>query len=76
MGKPQLNDKDLLMKIVLGLKALRTQRKVTQEDFYNDTGIHISRIETGRVNITVSTLKAVLNYYGVSLSAFFAMNEL
>ena len=34
MGKPKLNDKDLFVRIVLVLKALSTQRKVKQEDFY------------------------------------------
>ncbi|NBO60774.1 MAG: XRE family transcriptional regulator [Flavobacteriia bacterium] len=54
-----------------GLKSLRTERQLTQEDVYNDTGIHISRIETGRVNVSLSTLKAILDYYQTSLSQFF-----
>lgn len=35
MGKPKFNDKDLFVKIVLGLKALSSQRKVKQEVFYD-----------------------------------------
>jgi transcriptional regulator with XRE-family HTH domain len=71
MAKAQLKDQKLLRSTVDGLKVLRKQRNLTQEDFYNDTGIHISRVETGRVNITLSTLKTILDYYQVPLSVFF-----
>jgi transcriptional regulator with XRE-family HTH domain len=71
MAKAQLKDQKLLRFTVDGLKVLRKQRNLTQEDFYNDTGIHISRVETGRVNISLSTLKTILDYYQVSLSSFF-----
>lgn len=71
MAKSQLKDEALLSAMVQGLKTLRTERQLTQEDVYNDTGIHISRIETGRVNVSLSTLKALLDYYQISLSQFF-----
>lgn len=71
MEKAQLKDQKLLRSTVDGLKVLRKQRNLTQEDFYNDTGIHISRVETGRVNVTLSTLKTILDYYQVPLSVFF-----
>lgn len=71
MAKSQLKDEALLSAMVQGLKTLRTERQLTQEDVYNDTGIHISRIETGRVNVSLSTLKAILDYYQTSLSQFF-----
>jgi transcriptional regulator with XRE-family HTH domain len=66
-----VKDEALLSAMVQGLKSLRTVRQLTQEDVYNDTGIHISRIETGRVNVSLSTLKAILDYYQTSLSQFF-----
>ncbi|MFM2038635.1 MAG: hypothetical protein RL432_1574 [Bacteroidota bacterium] len=71
MAKSQVKDEALLSAMVQGLKSLRTERQLTQEDVYNDTGIHISRIETGRVNVSLSTLKAILDYYQTSLSQFF-----
>ena len=71
MSKTQFKDPKLLNSIVIGLKSARKELKITQEDFYNDTGIHISRIETGNVNITISTLKAILDYYEIFLSSFF-----
>jgi transcriptional regulator with XRE-family HTH domain len=57
--------------MVEGLKQVRKEQTLTQEDVYNDTGIHISRIETGRVNVSLSTLKALLEYYKITLSIFF-----
>ena len=71
MAKTQIKDQLLINSVVAGLRLLRTEQKITQEDFYNDTGIHISRIETGRVNISISTLKAILDYYKVTMSSFF-----
>lgn len=38
---------------------------------YIDTNIHIARIETAKVNISVSTLKAICDYFGISLAEFF-----
>jgi transcriptional regulator with XRE-family HTH domain len=71
MTKGQYRDQELLDSVVVGLKALRKNQKLTQEDFYNDTGVHISRIETGNVNISISTLKQILDYYDYPLSTFF-----
>ena len=56
------------------LKELRAKKGVSQEIVYEDTGIHIGKIETARYNITVSTLSKLCNYYGTSLKEFF--NEL
>ncbi|HIW20174.1 MAG TPA: helix-turn-helix domain-containing protein, partial [Candidatus Alistipes pullicola] len=44
---------------------------LTQEEVYIDTQIHIARIETARVNISVSTLKALCDYFDITLSDFF-----
>jgi transcriptional regulator with XRE-family HTH domain len=71
MTKGQYRDQELLDSVVVGLKALRKNQKLTQEDFYNDTGVHISRIETGNVNISISTLKQILDYYNHPISTFF-----
>lgn len=71
MAKSQVKDNSVLSAMVQGMKSLKTERKLTQEDVYNDTGIHISRIETGKVNVSLSTLKALLDYYQTSLSQFF-----
>ncbi|TVZ09954.1 helix-turn-helix protein [Cellulophaga sp. RHA_52] len=70
MGSHFRND-ILIQKICTQLKQMRERKALTQEDVYNDTGIHISRIETARVNITVSTLSSLCDYYQMKLSDFF-----
>jgi len=69
----QIRNEELLKKIAKKVKALREndKRKPTQEEFYNDTGIHIGRIESGASNVTVSTLEAVCRYFGLTLEQFF-----
>ncbi len=71
MGGHFRNDK-LLQQISTQLKLLREKKGLTQEDVYNDTGVHISRIETSKVNITVSTLDVLCTYFGISISSFFS----
>ena len=67
----QIKNEILLRKIALQIKALRVERKLTQAAFFEDTSIHIARIETGRNNISVSTLNAICEYFEISLSDFF-----
>jgi transcriptional regulator with XRE-family HTH domain len=71
MVTKQIKDDELLSKIVFGIKKLRQEKNITQEEFYNYTGIHISRVETGNINISVSTLREILNYFQISLKEFF-----
>jgi transcriptional regulator with XRE-family HTH domain len=71
MGKGQLKNEELLHKIVVQIKLLREERSLTQEDVYNDIGIHIARIETGKYNVSISTLLAIVQYFGLSLQQFF-----
>lgn len=66
----QLRDAKLLQKIALVIKDLRDARNLTQEDVYNDTNIHVGRIETAKANLSVSTLSALCKYFKISLSEF------
>jgi len=72
---PQIRDSKLLQKIALVAKQLREQKGLTQEEVYNDTNIHIGRIETAKANLTVSTLSALCKYYKIRLSEFMKMVE-
>ncbi|PKP40047.1 MAG: XRE family transcriptional regulator [Bacteroidetes bacterium HGW-Bacteroidetes-13] len=54
------------------IKHLRKQKNVTLEAFYFDTGIHLARIEQGKMNITVSTLERICSYFDTNLSDFFS----
>lgn len=70
MGK-QVRDQELLDNIALTLKVIRARKGLSQETVYNDTGVHISRIETGITNITLSTLSVLVQYFELSFIEFF-----
>jgi transcriptional regulator with XRE-family HTH domain len=67
----QVRNEALLKKIGERIKSLRENAHLTQEEFYNDTGIHIGRIETATSNISVSTLDAICKYFKIGLDQFF-----
>jgi transcriptional regulator with XRE-family HTH domain len=71
----QIRDSKLLQKIALVFKELREARGLTQEDVYNDTNIHIGRIETATANLSVSSVSALCKYFKISLSEFFKKVE-
>lgn len=73
---PQRCNTDLLLSIAQRIKQLRMEKGVSQEAFYIDTDIHIARIESGKSNITVSTLNDICKYFEVSLSEFFSTIEI
>lgn len=56
------------------LLALRTKRNLTQAQVAEQAGIHpvhVSRIESGDANVTITTLVALAVTYGVPLRDFF-----
>jgi transcriptional regulator with XRE-family HTH domain len=61
----------LLKKVGKKIKRLREEHNLTQEEFYNDTGIHLGRIETASHNISLSTLDSICKYFSVTISQFF-----
>ena len=67
----QIKDISLLKKIALVLKQLRDQYDLSQEEFYNETNIHIGRIETAKTNVSISTLAAICSFFEISLVDFF-----
>lgn len=71
----QIRDTRLLQKIALVIKELRDKKGLTQEDVYNETNIHIGRIETAKANLSVSTLSSLCKYFKIKLSDFFEMIE-
>ncbi len=66
----QIRDIKLLQKIALVLKELREENELTQEQVYNDTNIHIGRIETAKANLSVTTLSTLCKYFKIKLSEF------
>lgn len=67
----KIRNQVLLERIGTKLKSLREKSGLTQEAVFNDTGIHIGRIETATSNITVSTLDSICKYYNIELDQFF-----
>jgi transcriptional regulator with XRE-family HTH domain len=67
---PQLKNDELLNKVVLRIKELRAERGLSQEQVYNDTNINMGRLESEKVNLTVSTLYELCKYFQISLSDF------
>ncbi len=71
----QIRDNRLLQKIALVLKELREDCELTQEQVYNDTNIHIGRVETAKANLSVSTLAVLCEYFDIKLSEFYRRVE-
>jgi len=71
----QIRDRKLLQKISVVIKELREEKGLTQEEVYNDTNIHIGRIETAKANLSVSTLSALCKYFKIRVSDFFKRVE-
>lgn len=66
MGKKRRN-KDLLIKIAARIKELRAENGITQEVFYNDTGINIGRIERAKRDIGITTLQLIADYFEITV---------
>lgn len=71
----KIRETRLLQKIALVIKQLRDDKEVSQEEVYNDTNIHIGRIETSKGNVSVSTLSALCKYFKIKMSDFFKRVE-
>ena len=46
-------------KVSLQIKRLRRQNQVTQERFYSETNINIARLESGKIDIRLDTLRKI-----------------
>jgi len=65
-----MENAELLLTLANRLKELRKQKKFTQEDVYNDTGIHVARIEQGKRDISFTTLCKLADHFGVDINEF------
>jgi len=61
---------ELLLKLANRVKELRMEKGLTQEDAFNDTGIHFGRIEQGKRDISFTTLKKICDYFTISMEDF------
>lgn len=65
------NKTELMLKVAEKLKNLRNEKNITQEVVYFDTNINVKRIEVGSMNISLTTLAILCEYYGITLEEFF-----
>lgn len=75
MTRHNRNDEDL-RKIIERLKALRREAGVTQREMREQTGLHVSEIEAGRKNISITSLDRICLYFHLTLEEFFEGLEL
>lgn len=77
----EIKNKQLLDAIRQALREIRSSKSLTQEavnnDIYNTKNVHIhtGRIETGKGNLSTSTVFALCEYYEIPISDFFAKVE-
>lgn len=72
MKRERHNDK-VVGEVIARLKLLRRNHGLSQMDVYIDTDINIARIESGRGNMSISTLADLCDYYEITLEEFFRM---
>lgn len=68
----QRNNKQLQLLLAQRLKQLRKEKGISQQQVYNDTDVHVGRLETGKMNATINTIAILCDYYHLSLADFFA----
>jgi len=66
-----LDEKLAILNLSAKIKELRTNKKVTQQEAYNDTGVHFGRVEQGKTNVTYTTLIKLQNYFNCPIQDFF-----
>ena len=64
-------DPVLLEAISRRLKQIRKEKGLSQRIVYIDTDIHIGKIESGKINVSISTIHRLCEYYGLTLEEFF-----
>jgi len=66
---PVQQQTSFLREIARRLKAVREERHLTLQEVYDATGVHVSRLESGRRNVALLTVAVLCRYYQVSLGA-------
>jgi transcriptional regulator with XRE-family HTH domain len=64
-------EKGFARAVVSRIKKLREQKGITLQEFYNDTGIHLARIESEERDLRIGTVKQICDYFGVSVTEIF-----
>ncbi len=65
---------DILVRYGKALRRMRTEKKISQEDFAEKCGLHrtyISDVELGKRNVSLENIERISNALEISLSDFF-----
>lgn len=65
-----MEQREVLLYLAKRVKELRLEKAVTQEQMYNDTGIHVARIEQGKRDVSYTTLVKIAAYFEKSIGEF------
>ncbi len=63
-------DQEILLEFAAKVKELRNAKDVTQQEAYNDTGIHFGRIEQGKRDVSLTTLVKLAEYFRTTIADF------
>ncbi len=64
-------DDRVLRQIAERIREIRKELKITQNVVEEETGLSIGRIEAGSMNLTITTIVILCDYFEVSLEDFF-----
>lgn len=71
----QIKKTETLIVVKQLLREIREKQGLTQQSVRRATGIHIARFENNENDLKLSTLLALLEHYGLSMSDFFKLLE-
>ncbi len=67
----QRRDDNLVRQVADRVRELRKARGMGQEAVYEDTGVHIKKIEAKGSNLTITSVAILCEYFDISLEEFF-----
>ncbi len=61
----------MLRQIIDKLRDIRKSRGLTQAAVYEDTSVQVSKYEVGYMNMSITTIAILCEYFDISLEEFF-----
>ncbi|MEZ4801133.1 MAG: helix-turn-helix transcriptional regulator [Gelidibacter sp.] len=62
------DSKAILLELANRIKTLRHERKLSQAECYEDTGINFGRIERGVRDVSFTTIVKICRYFNISVN--------
>ena len=70
-----MNKEVFKRKVALTIRQLREEKGVAQDIVWFDEGIHIARLESGKIDPRISTIARLCDYFEITISEFFEKVE-